>query len=313
MAAISLVLLASPAVAGARGPGPDLVVSAGKLSGDPFVFYGGAHQPKFAFTAVTANHGSVRAGPTETTVYLTHGGKRWRLADRAVPALAPGGKDRGRAKPIREPRLPLGSYAVVLCANARKQVAEGNEANNCRKLPDPFYVISTGWNGSISGTSTLGPLIDSGPIPGDHSLEKWQATDLDFFFNEYKGDGVFDYELILGTVDYQDGGIDAAGCRYSGGGTNRAAGGSFTADYSGDTYTGIVGMAEFYEIQVSCPESSNLPLEGPAQTESLSTDVVGRQSVRGQSLLFGSFTVAGSNADRELGSTWRWSLAAEKP
>jgi hypothetical protein len=315
LAAIPLALPAPPAVAKSRGRGPDLVIAGGKLSGDPFVFYGGSHQPSFSFTAITANHGTERAGPTRTTVYLTHGGKRWRLADRDVPPLAPGGRDRGPAKAIHEPRLPLGGYAVMLCADARQQVAEGSEANNCRQLPDPFYVVTTGWDGSAGGTAAIGPLINSGKIPGDHSLEKWQSTDLDFFFNEYKGDGRFEYEFIRGTFDYQDGGTDAGGCRYSAGAGAKATGGYFVADYSSETYLSIVGMSRFYEIRTSCPPdfSEEFTLEGPHESEALSTPILRPQRTDNQTLPFGVFKVAGSNEDTELAATWNWSLNADKP
>src|SRR5207249_496476 len=77
-AASALVVLAPPALARRPGAGSDLVVTAGKLSGDPFVFYGGSHQPHFSLTAVTANRGAA-AGPTVTTVYLEHDNHRWRL------------------------------------------------------------------------------------------------------------------------------------------------------------------------------------------------------------------------------------------
>ncbi len=312
--AILPALLGFPGTASASGRRPDLVISGGKLRGeDPFVFYGGAHQPSFSLTTVTANRGAA-AGPTVTTVYLEHGGRRWRLADRSVPALGSGAQDRGRPHLVREPRMPLGDYKVVACADAKSAVAEGNERNNCRQIADHFYVISTGWDGTVDGSATLGALINSGPIPGDHSLESWHSDDVDFFFDEYRGNGRFSYDLIRATVEYRDaGGADTAGCTYSGGGTEKAAGGTFITDYSSETYTGIIGMSTFYEIEVSCPDLSNLTLEGPHESEALSTTFFGRQSARDQSLPFGAFKLTGTNTAPELGSSWKWSLEAPKP
>jgi hypothetical protein len=311
VAATALLALA-PAAAAKAGSKPDLLVTAAKLSGDPFVFYGGAHQPNVSFSAVTANHGSSGAGPSVTTVYLEHGGKRWRLATRAVPALGPGAKDRGRAVLVREPRLPLGGYTVAICADGRKQVAETREQNNCKQLPDHFFVVATDWDGSIDGKASLGPLLNSGPIPGDHSLESWSSDDVDYFFDEYKGEGVFDYELVGTHFEYHDSGADAAGCTYSGGGTSKGDG-SFVVDYLNETYNGLAGVATFYSIVSTCPRGEAIDLEGPATNIALQTSIIRPSHEIPQRAPFGSFKLAGSSSEQELGSTWNWSLEAKKP
>lgn len=316
IAAATSLAVAAPALARPHTGGPDLVVTAGKLSGDPFVFYGGAHQPKFSFTAVTANHGAA-AGPTVTAVYLEHDDRRWRLAQRNVPALGPRASDRGRATVVREPRLPLGSYAVVICADARNRVGEASERNNCRHLPDRFFVVATNWTGKVSGTNTLGPLFDSGPDPQDKSLERWNSGDADFFFDEYLGKGRFSYRLLGAHFSFTDGGIDGEGCNYSGGGSSGDASGSLDLDYSGETYNGLAGVEEFYPIHVVCPDEGRYPeidLEGPYQNLLLlDTAIVGRRSDKDQSLPFGAFKLVGASSNHELGATWNWSLEAPKP
>jgi hypothetical protein len=315
-AATALAVLAPPALAKGGG-GPDLVVAAGKLSGDPFVFYGGAHQPHVTLTAVTANRGAA-AGPTVTTVYLEHDNRRWRLADRTVPALGSGAKDRGRAILVREPRLPLGGYTVTICADAKSKVAEVNERNNCKHLADHFYVISTDWTGTVSGTNTLGPLFDNGPAPGDKSLERWHSSDVDYFFDEYRGDGVFLYELVGAHFSFTDGGIDEAGCRYAGGGSSGNSSGSMQLDYLGRSYHADAGIPEFYPIHVVCPapegHHSEIDLEGPYENLLLlDTEIDGGPFPGDQPLAFGTFKLAGTNRGRELGATWAWSVEAAKP
>jgi hypothetical protein len=315
--ATAVALPAPPAFAKGRGGGPDLVVASGKLSGDPFVFYGGAHQPHFSLTALTANHGAA-AGPTMTTVYLEHDNRRWRLADRSVPALGPGATDRGRATVVREPRLPLGAYTITICADAKSKVAEANERNNCKKLADHFYVIATDWTGTISGTNTLGPLFNDGPAPGDKSLERWHSGDVEYFFDEYRGDGVFSYKLIAAHFSFTDGGIDEAGCSYSGGGSSGDSSGSMQFDYMGGTYSAGAGVPVFYAIHVVCPapegHHSESELEGPyANLLLLDTEIVGGAFPRGQQLPFGAFKLAGTNPGRELGANWAWSVKAAKP
>lgn len=315
-AATALAVLAPPALAKRRGGGTDLVVTAGKLSGDPFAFYGGVHQPHFLLTAVTANRGAA-VGPTTTTVYLEHDNRRWRLADRTVPALGPGAKDRGKATVLREPRLPLGAYAVTICADAKSKVAEVNERNNCKQLADHFYVIATDWTGTVSGTNALGPLFDEGPAPGDKSLERWHSGDVDYFFDEYRGDGVFRYELVGAHFSFTDSGIDEGGCSYAGGGSSGDGSGSMQFDYLGGTYSAEAGVPEFYPIQVVCPapegHHSESELEGPHENLLLETEIVGGAFPRGQRLAFGAFKLAGTNAGRELGANWTWSLEAAKP
>ncbi|HVO54170.1 MAG TPA: CARDB domain-containing protein [Solirubrobacterales bacterium] len=315
-AATALALLASPALAKRRG-GADLVVAGGKLTGDPFVFYGGAHQPHFSLTAVTSNHGAA-VGPTVTTVYLEHQNRRWRLADRSVPALGPGARDRGRATVVHEPRLPLGGYTVTICADAKSKVAEANERNNCKHLGDHFYVVATDWTGTVSGTNTLGPLFDEGPAPGDKSLERWQSSDADYFFDEYRGDGVFRYDLVGAHFSFTDGGTDEAGCNYSGGGSSGRASGSVQLDYLGGAYSADAGIPEFYPIHVVCPapegHHSEIDLEGPYENLLLlDTEAFGGAFPRPRRLAFGAFKLAGTNAGRELGANWAWSLEAAKP
>jgi hypothetical protein len=306
------LLALMPATGAMAASKPDLVVTAARQSGDPFVFYGGAHQPNVSFDAVTANRGSASAGPTVTTVYLEHGGKRWRLATRAVPALGPGAKDRGRVVLVREPRPPLGGYSLVVCADGRKQAAETREQNNCKQLPGHFFVVATDWTGGIDGTSTLGPLLNSGPIPGDHSQESWRSDDADYFFDEYRGEGLFQYELVGSRFQYHDGGADAAGCTYSGGG-NAKGEGSLLINYLDENYDGLAGVATFYSILSTCPRGESIELEGPAASIALQTSINRPSHEIWQRVPFGSFKLAGSSKDQELGASWDWKLEAQKP
>jgi hypothetical protein len=251
-----------------------------------------------------------------TTVYLEHDNRRWRLADRTVPALGAGAKDRGRAIVVREPRLPLGAYTVTICADAKSKVAEANERNNCKQLADHFYVIATDWTGKSTGTATLGPLFDKGPDPADKSLERAHSSDLYYFFEEYRGEGLFSYELIGAHFTFTDGGIDGEGCTHSGGGTSADAGGFLQFRYLEDSYAANAMVPEFYETHYVCLREgrySEGDIEAPYGAAALDTEIFGGAFPRDQRLAFGAFKLAGSSSDPELGETWTWSLEAAKP
>ena len=131
-AAFVLAMIASPA-AGAK-KGPDLTVSALRVSGSP-----AAGQP-FGAKITVKNAGKAKAKASQTAVVLSKDAKRSKddraLAVSKVKALAP----RKTAKKALRLTVPAGTapgaYRVVACADGKGKrkgkVKETKETNNCR-------------------------------------------------------------------------------------------------------------------------------------------------------------------------------------
>jgi hypothetical protein len=121
---LSVTVAASATVSGRR---PDLVET-GIGSPPARVVPGGS----FRLADTVINRGRARAGRSLTRYYLRAGRGMTLVGARRVPGLGPGKSSRGRAT-LRVPtRLRVGGYAVVVCADAARQVRESKEANNCR-------------------------------------------------------------------------------------------------------------------------------------------------------------------------------------
>jgi CARDB len=303
----ALTLIAAPAQARKpprHPPGkPDLTAKA-VVAGDPYLFYGQTH-PTVTITDTVVNRGSGRAGPSLTRVLLEHDGKKWVLADRAVPALGPGRSDSGEDIVVPNTRFPLGAYKLFVCADAKHQEAESDE-NNCVKLSTPryFFVAAASWKGSLSGTFTA---------VGDGELtERWSSSDASLDFDQYEHGGIFTY-LFNGSVTWTDSGQDSSGCQISGAGEDTfhgdAANGQLTVDYLKGEYT-TTGFSEedgaFYDFTYhDCPFLTNPPSgTGPLQRVFWEPEPLGAPI----QLPFGSTTLPGSPSKVFTGS-WTWNLA----
>jgi len=112
---------------------PDLVVTA--LSNPPGSIAPGGH---FTVTDTVRNQGAVGAAASTTRYYLSadvqkSAGDTLLTGSRAVPALAAGTTSAGGAVTVTIPStMPLGTYALLACADDMAVVAESDETNNCR-------------------------------------------------------------------------------------------------------------------------------------------------------------------------------------
>lgn len=90
---------------------------------------------KLSVTDTTVNAGRAKAGKTRTRYYLSKdrdlSGKDRTLGQRGVPALKPGKKDKDSVRLEVPATTRTGGWYVLACADARKQVAESKERNNC--------------------------------------------------------------------------------------------------------------------------------------------------------------------------------------
>lgn len=136
LALVAPVQLASPASA---APLPDLRVRA-LSAGASSVQQGG----QLAVKDTTSNTGKARAGRTQTRFYLSAdtrlSTKDRMLGSRKVPALRPGSTSRATTRLTVPETTQARSWHLLACADARKQVREGNEGNNCRAARNPVTV-----------------------------------------------------------------------------------------------------------------------------------------------------------------------------
>ena len=91
---------------------------------------------RFRVSDIVVNRGSSPAGPSTTWIYLgrarRHALRDLRLGGRRIGRLSPGKASRGSTL-VRVPRAaPVGSFHVIVCADARHRVPEVSETNNCR-------------------------------------------------------------------------------------------------------------------------------------------------------------------------------------
>jgi hypothetical protein len=279
---------------------PDLVISDGTLGGPPFIFWGERRLGSVTIRDTTENRGSGRASPSLTKVYLRHGTGWWLLADRAVGALPPGSESAGEDDVVPgNHHFPPGVYSIVICADAKRQVAERNEHNNCRRVREQFYVAVRSWAGSLSGTA----------LPQPAWTERWTGAG-SFDYDLYAGAGRFLY-LFSGTVQWFDSFTDSQGCRWGGSGEESFAHddqlGGLTIDYRHDLYESqglLLPSSESYVVADSCGSASTSgPLEHTFWMPSLEGTVA---------LAFGSTTLPGS-PNSVFDTTYVWRLRAVDP
>jgi hypothetical protein len=149
VALVMAVLALAPSAAGAArqtSHRPDLIVAS--LSEPPARALPG---DRFRVRDVTANRGVRRAARSQTRFALA---ARASLAARAIPALRRGAESSGEVELAIPVAMPDGEYRLVACADARREVRERDESNNCRSSAG-VLVIDT--------TPPPGPRIDAHP------------------------------------------------------------------------------------------------------------------------------------------------------
>jgi hypothetical protein len=113
----------------------------------------------FTVTDMATNRGPARSRRSLTRYYLRSGRTSLLAGTRRVPALAHAGRSRGRVRLKVRSGAPGGRYSVVACVDARHQVKEGNERNNCRVARRRLAV--SGPHGAASGAVPTGSSADS--------------------------------------------------------------------------------------------------------------------------------------------------------
>ena len=165
-AVVSVVMLAfgvTPPVSAAGRP--DLIITS--VSNPPVTAALGS---VFVAKDVTKNRGAARAGASYTRFYLSID-RTFSRSDRGlkplrkIGGLGPGGRSSG----VTVLKVPLTvatrSYFLLACADAKKEVSESKEGNNCRasstrvRVPDETAPPAP----EITGTDPAGPSSDETP------------------------------------------------------------------------------------------------------------------------------------------------------
>jgi hypothetical protein len=255
----------------------------------------------------TKNQGSRQARRTHTDFYLVHGDNRWLITDRFVPALGPGESHFERTTSEHPIDAPLGAYQIEVCVDAKNQVRESDEKNNCAILPRPsqFYVVAQTWSGSLSGVKTF----------SGQSMETWRSTNASFAFDLIQGNGLFNY-VFSGTVKWTDSGADDGGCIWSGTGTrtysNDDSLGVLTVDYRDGSFSSndfTDWTPPFYTIDIACPLGGHSTTDGPGRPATFWNPSPDGTPVP---MPFGSSSLPGSPAQM-ANVTWTWNLQAGSP
>ena len=292
--AIALLVLA-PAASAKPKPKPkaDLVVTHAKVFGTNYAFAGTTANIDLKDTV--ENEGAGTAGPSVNELTLRHADETFKDLTRKVPKLKKDERSSGRE--TVEITIPadakLGEYTAILCADARDDVEEKHELN-C-KVAGEFYIAKKKWTGTFAG----GFDDKSGPA------ESWGATDANFAFQSYQGDGVFIYG-VQATVVYE---IASTGgsCIYSGSGVDGGPIGFLRLDYRPAYYSALVRHHEefSYPIFEDCGDGPHLYSDGPLTAAVLEISKPGG----GQPLPFGTTTLTGSQvAILEPNANFTWNL-----
>lgn len=301
---LTAAALAPSAAAKDKQKRPDLEITRAVARGTDWVFDGAQGVASFSFQDVTENTGKAGARPSVTAYYLDprFGGlaTRYRLESRRVSRLGPGDRDPGGARvTIDTSDLPLGAYALEICADDEKQVREEKDGKfaNCDITGRRFYVVKDDWQGSIEGVGSSTDIAD---------LEQWQSQGVAHLsLGKYLGHGVFRYDFA-GTVEWITDGVNINSCRWSGSGsqaideTNSAPG--IRLKYGDGRYLGTVALnARFYTITISSefnPEICSNTTPGPAFLDFL--------TIGPRDLSFNQNQLMGRFNDRVFDITWKW-------
>src|SRR4051812_4113140 len=120
--------------------------------------------------------------PSALRFFLSRGSRKTRLRpDQAVPRL------KARASAVSTTTLtvpgsvPVGSYRVVVCADATRKVRERSEANNCKTAPGAVKVVAA--KKPPAGKSS-GELIDAAVAAHKISAETGNVYKVFALFND---------------------------------------------------------------------------------------------------------------------------------
>lgn len=293
--------LAPSAIATIGPKAPDLKVTHAKFVGPAYAFKNETVRLGFK-DETTMNEGDATARKSLTGMFLVSinrsgAEQQARLASstREVPRLKPNhwsGKGSASASYSMK-SVPLGAYAVKVCADVNETSGELDKRNNCKEVGH-FYVIKRVWTGaapvSVHGVGLVGSAADA---------EKWKGKG-DLSFGEYLGDGVFGYDYS-GTGSWTDKGTTTYGCAISGAGAkNFEKAPGIDLDYLNGTYSGVVRTPSFYKYSSGpggnpfCPSDT---YNGPYTREFLK--IGGHHKLEfGQTALTGTFS--------ESQVTWKW-------
>lgn len=265
--ALALVALAATAGPAEAKPNkqkpklPDLVVEDPTLMGQPFGFVDSF--PKLTWKDTTRNDGKAPAKASLTQVTLKGVSEDFDGPARNVDKLGVGEKSRKTSTgPVLD--AGIGAYAVQVCADAKEDVKEKNEKNNCRLLlngPElvKYYLARKTWSGFLNGSNTIG---------GGSAQEYWESKDATLTFREFRASGDFVYGFS-GTVTWRESGTDGGGCTWSGEGTRtfthtQTELGELVLNVDTGIYEGSYGIDSlFFPIHAQCGESSGFDSMGP--------------------------------------------------
>lgn len=156
------------AVAAGADPKPDLAALTPR-GGSALAAPGGALE----VTAKVTNVGSRKAGATKTAFYLSTDGRKGKgdvaLGSASTPQLAPG-KSKRVLLDGKVPRsIKSRAYRVVACADAKHQIREAREANNCKASQRTVKITAR------YDSTPFGPAepVNVSPVPDpSHSITK---------------------------------------------------------------------------------------------------------------------------------------------
>jgi CARDB len=293
--------LAPSAVAKDKQKRPDLEITRAVASGREWVSPGIVAD--LSFQDVTKNTGKAAAGPSVTAYYLhpLFAGPRptrYRVKSRTVERLGPGDADPGvTSASVETNDLPLGAYALEICADADRKVKEESNDNNCKRTGKEFYVVKGSWQGSIDGVGSTAGMAD---------VEQWHSQGAELFLIEHEGKGVFRYGFS-GTVGWTDFGVNIHACKWTGSGSKALdqtnSGPGIKLNYGAGKYKGTVAVdARFYTITISSdfqpPEICGGTTQGPLYTDFL--------TIPARDLSFNQNELKGRYVDRVFNATWKW-------
>lgn len=283
-----------PAASAKPKPKPDLVVTHAKVFGANYAFAGTTANIDVKDTV--ENEGPGTAGPSVNELTLSHGEEHLEDLTRKVPKLKKDERSSGRetAQITIPADAKLGEYTAILCADARGDVKEKNELDNCEEA-GKFYIAKKEWAGSFSGA------FDDGSGPA----ESWGVTDARFSFGTYQSPGDFIYN-VHGTVVYE---IASTGgsCVYSGSGVDGSPLGFVRLNYAAAQYTGLVRSNQdfSYPVFVDCGDGPVLDQTGPLTAGVLEISAASG----GRALPFGTDALSGSQVGvQEPKANFTWSL-----
>lgn len=176
LAAALVAVFAVPAAAADAAKRPDLRVT--KLKPDARTVQAGG---SLLLRTTVRNSGRRRAKPTQLEVYVSHNSQLTRadqrLASRRIGKLK-SRRSRRAALPVDLPvTVPAGRRYLFACADARKQVRESRESNNCRRVA--LKVVAPLPAPVPTPTATPTPLATPTPDPPDERAPQVSAVTSD--------------------------------------------------------------------------------------------------------------------------------------